>query len=140
MAKILIVEDDRSLLELLRHIMESDGHMPVLAENGKAAMQWLKEVRVDLALLDLMLPDMNGMEICASIKENPRTRGIPVVILTGNDSNVVRIKAGADASADLFLNKPIEPNDLKSAVRKMLDSAAKRKLLLRKTVRRTLDE
>lgn len=140
MAKILIVEDDRSLLELLRHILESDGHMPVLADNGKAGLQWLKEVRVDLALLDLMLPDMNGMEICAAIKENPRTRGIPVIILTGNDSNNARIKAGTEVSADLFLNKPIEPNDLKSAVRKMLDSSAKRKLLLRKTVRRTLEE
>lgn len=139
MGKILIVEDDRSILELLKHMLESDGHMTVLAENGKSALQWLKEVKLDLVLLDLMLPDMDGMEICASIKENPRTRSLPVVILTGNDSNVARIKSGLDVSADLFLSKPIEPKDLRAAVRKMLESAEKKRMLLRKSVKRTLD-
>lgn len=140
MHKILVVEDDKSVLEFLRHCLESEGWMVITAADGKTAMNWIKDTRFDLALLDLRLPDMDGMRICAAIKEDPKTRATPVVILTGNDSNDARIKSNLDANADLFLNKPIEPSDLKTAVSKMLEVSEKRKLRLRNSVKARLNE
>ena len=131
MKKILVVEDDKLLLEYLKHCLETENCVTVTAENKETALKWIKETRFDLALLDLELPDGNGMEICATLKGNPRTRSTPVIILTGNNSNDARIKSNLDAKADLFLNKPIDPADLREAARKLLDSSEKRKLLLR---------
>jgi DNA-binding response OmpR family regulator len=140
MAKILIVEDEPSVQEMLKFCLESDGHMIVTADNGKTAVNWVKEVKFDLAILDLNLPDMNGMQICMCIKEDPKTRATPVIILTGNSSNEARIKSNLEAKADLFLNKPINTDDLKSAIKSMLETAEKRKLLLRNSIRTRLGE
>jgi len=74
---------------------------------------------------------MNGLEICKAIKDNPRTRHTKVIILTGNTSNEARIESNIGARAELFLNKPIQIADLRSAVAKLLDNSDKEKLLLR---------
>lgn len=140
MAKILIVEDEPSVQELLKFSLEADGHMVVAADNGKTAANWIQEVKFDLAILDLCLPDTNGMQICMSIKEDPKTRSTPVMILTGNTSNEARIKSGLEAKADIFLNKPINPDDLRGAVKTLLEAAEKRKLLLRNSIRHRLGE
>ncbi|MDA8131665.1 MAG: response regulator transcription factor [Elusimicrobia bacterium] len=140
MPKILLVEDDKSLLVLLKHCLETEGYMVVTAETGDAAMNWIKESRFDLVLLDLMLPDMNGAQICASIKESPRTRSIPVIILTGNTSNEARIRTGLEANSDLFLNKPIDPADLRKAVKTIIEAAERKKLLLRRSIKDRLGE
>jgi DNA-binding response OmpR family regulator len=131
MDKILLVEDDSTVLLFLKHCLDTEGCMTVTAENAKTAMSWIKETRFDLAVLDLSLPDGNGMEICAAIKENPKTHATPVIILTGNSSNDVRIQSKLDAQADLFLNKPIEPGDLRKAVKKLLGVSQAKRLLLR---------
>jgi DNA-binding response OmpR family regulator len=132
MSKILVVEDDKLVLEFLRHCLETEGYLAVLADNGKKAMNWIKEARFDLAILDLALPDMNGMQICAAIKEDPRTSATPVIILTGNSSNEVRIESGLGLNADLFLTKPIASADLRKAVKKTLQDSERKRLLLRK--------
>ena len=139
MHKILVVDDEKSILELLRFCLESQGYMVITADTGKMAMNWLKEVRLDLAIIDLGLPDMNGLEICTAIKEDPKTRAIPIVILTGNTTNEAKIKGNLDGNADLFLNKPIEVEDLKNAVASILDKAEKKKLLLRNSFKSRLD-
>ena len=131
MAKILIVEDERSVSEMLKACLERQGYMVITAENGTSALSWIKEVKLDLAIVDLGLPDINGMEVCLAIRENPRTRRMPIMILTGNVSNEARIKGNLEADADLFLNKPIELKDLKKAVENLLGKAEKNKLLLR---------
>jgi DNA-binding response OmpR family regulator len=131
MHKILLVEDDSTVLLFLKHCLDTEGYLTMTAENAATAMSWVKETRFDLAVLDLALPDGNGMEICAAIKENPKTRATPVIILTGNSSNNARIQSNLDAQADLFLNKPIDPGDLRKAVKKMLNVSEKKKLLLR---------
>lgn len=132
MSKILVVEDDKLLLEFLRHCLETEGYLAVLADTGEKAMNWVKETRFDLAILDLTLPDMNGMQICAAIKEDPRTSATQVIILTGNSSNEARIKSSLGVNADLFLTKPIAPADLRKAVKKTLQDAQRKRLLLRK--------
>lgn len=138
MKKILIVEDEASVLQMLRCFAETEGYLPVAAENGQTALNWLKEVRVDLAIVDLGLPDMNGLEICRKIKEDPKTASIPVIVLTGNNSNNARIEANLDASAELFLNKPIGVKDLKKAVEMVLEKSEKKKLLLRNAIKEKL--
>ncbi|MDA8243593.1 MAG: response regulator transcription factor [Elusimicrobia bacterium] len=140
MAKILVVEDEKSVQELVKYCLEADGYMVVTADDGKMAGSWIKEIKFDLAILDLCLPDGNGIEICASIKEDPKTRAMPVIILTGNSSNEARIKSNLEAKADLFLNKPISPDDLRNAVKTMLAAAEKKKLLLRNSIRTKLGE
>lgn len=138
MKKILIVEDEASVLQMLRRFAETEGHLPVAAETGQTALNWLKEVRVDLAIVDLGLPDMNGLEICRKIKEDPKTASIPVIVLTGNNSNNARIEANLDASAELFLNKPISMEDLKKAVEMVFEKSEKKKLLLRNAIKEKL--
>ena len=131
MPKILIVEDERSVSEMLKACLERQGYMVITAENGTKALSWIKEVKLDLAIVDLGLPDINGMEVCLAIRGNPKTRRMPIMILTGNVSNEARIKGNLEANADLFLNKPIELTDLKKAVENLLGKAEKKKILLR---------
>ena len=136
MHKILIVEDETSFLNILRKAMEDQGYMVITAEKGETAVNWVKEVPLDLAIIDLGLPDLNGMEVCKAIKDNPRTRSTPVIILTGNASNAARIESNLDARAELYLNKPIQIADLRRAVAQMLERADKAKLLLRASFRK----
>ena len=139
MNKILVVEDEESIADMLRHCLEAEGHLVILAENGKTALNWIKEVRVDLAIIDLGLPDMHGLEVCRTIKEDPKTRSVPIIILTGNSSNVAKIEANLDANAALFLNKPISIDDLNKAVAMVFEKSGKKKLLLRNSLKTRFD-
>lgn len=131
MRKILVVDDETAFLNLLKHALEVQGYMVITAEKGETAVNWVKEVPLDLAIIDLGLPDINGLEVCKAIKDNPRTRHTKVIILTGNTSNEARIESNIGARAELFLNKPIQIADLRSAVAKLLDRSEKEKLMLR---------
>ncbi|OIN99109.1 MAG: hypothetical protein COX65_02750 [Elusimicrobia bacterium CG_4_10_14_0_2_um_filter_56_8] len=136
MARILVVDDEKSILEMLRYTLEAQGYLVITAETGAKALSWIKEVKLDLAIIDLGLPDMNGLEICREIKENSRTRAIPIIILTGNATNEAKIKGNLEVSADLFLNKPIENADLNKAVATILEQAEKKHMLLRNKFRK----
>lgn len=139
MKKILIVDDEESIQEMLRRVLEHDGHLVITAGKGQTALQWLRETRLDLAIVDLGLPDISGMEVCRAIKEDPRTRCIPVIILTGDSSNGARIAGNLCNSVELFLNKPVSIDDLKKAVALSFEKADKKKLLLRNSVRSRLE-
>lgn len=82
MVNILIVEDDKMISRLYKKALELSGYQVVLANNGKEGLDRLKENSPDLILLDIMMPVMNGMEFLKSIKENSKTKKIPVVVLT----------------------------------------------------------
>ena len=139
MHKILVVDDERSILEMLKYCLEHEGHIVLTAETGEMAKNWIKEVKLDLAIVDLGLPDMSGIQVCEFIKEDPKTRSTPIIILTGNTTNEARIKGNLTANADLFLNKPIEISDLRTAVATILEKAEKKKLLLRNSFKARLD-
>jgi DNA-binding response OmpR family regulator len=136
MHKILVVEDESSFLKILQHALESQGYMVLTADRGETALKWIKEVSLDLAIVDLGLPDINGIEVCKAIKSDPRTRSTPVIILTGNTSNDARIQSNLDGRAELYLNKPIEIADLRRAISKVLEKADKEKLLLKASFKR----
>ena len=139
MNKILLVEDDPFVMEMLKDCLESQGYMIIPAGDGRTALNWVKESSMDLAIIDLGLPDMNGMQVCKAIKETPRTRVTPVIILTGNNSNEARIESRLFANADLFLNKPIAIGDLRTAVKKVLEESEREKRLLRTSIKFRLD-
>lgn len=138
MRKILLVEDEESVLEMLKRFLEHEGYLVVTAEKGRTALDWIKEIRIDLAIVDLGLPDMHGMEVCRAIKEDPKTSSTPVIILTGNTSNEARIMGNLDASVELFLNKPISIDDLKKAILMIFEKSEKKKLLLRNSIKEKL--
>ena len=136
MQKILLVEDDKSLRFLLQTILQKKDYLIMAASTGQMALDWLTNSKPDLVLLDVGLPDMSGIEVCKKIKDDRKTRRIPVIILTAHIDNQTKMKANLTARADLFLSKPLDNKDLISAVETLLkkssaDSALRRNLFRR---------
>ena len=105
--KILIVEDEESLLKLESILLTSKGYEVKGVANGQAALDVLAEEKPDLVLLDIMLPEIDGFEVCQRIKENPDTRHIPVIMLTAKKSREDMAR-GEKAGADWYITKPFK--------------------------------
>jgi twitching motility two-component system response regulator PilG len=105
--KILVVEDEESLLKLESILLSSKGYSVTGVMDGKAALEEIKKNRPDLVLLDVMLPEMDGFEVCRRIKEESATAGIPVVMLTAKKSNQ-DIERGRQVGADAYITKPFK--------------------------------
>jgi len=105
--KILVVEDEESLLKLESILFASKGYAVTGVRDGKSALESLAGDRPDLVVLDIMLPDLDGFEICRSIKDNPETRFLPVIMLTAKKSSQ-DIERGRLAGADAYITKPFK--------------------------------
>jgi PleD family two-component response regulator len=116
---ILFVDDDPSIRLLVSKVLESDGHEVELAEDGPGALARLNRRLPDLAILDLSMPGMSGLEVCESIKTNPATSHIPVLMLTAQ-SEVDDKVAGFEAGADDYLAKPFAVRELSARVTALL--------------------
>lgn len=114
--KILAVDDDPELLEFLKETLVSAGFNVITAENGKTAIEQFKKERPDMALLDLMLPDMDGLEICKRIRSDPEYSKIPIIMLTARKTIEDKIQ-GLDQGADIYLPKPFESKELLAQIR-----------------------
>jgi len=122
MPKILIVDDDPIIRNLLLQILEpfEDRGVELLtAENGKIGLETVKKEGPDLIFLDVMMPKMNGFEVCSAIKQDEKIRNAYIVMLTAKGQEVDRQKA-KDAGADLFITKPFTLNELISTVSHIL--------------------
>ena len=106
MAKILVVDDTPLNVKMLVDILTYKGFVVVTATGGKEALAQVEAEQPDLVLLDVMMPDMSGYDVCRAIRANPVTSLLPVVMLTALDATRERAK-GLDAGADDFLTKPI---------------------------------
>ncbi len=121
MAKILIVDDDVETAALLETITNSDGHTTQSINESKNAIHVIEKTMPDLVLLDIMMPEINGIAICKMIKSNPGTRGIKVMIVSAlNDDGTKR--DCANAGADQFVSKPILPRVLIQQIQDLLAS------------------
>jgi len=105
--KILIVEDEESLLKLESILLTSKGYDVRGVLNGQQALDAILEERPDLVLLDIMLPEIDGFEVCRRIKENPETRSIPVIMLTAKKSREDMAR-GEKVGADWYITKPFK--------------------------------
>jgi len=105
--KILIVEDEESLLKLESILLTSKGYEVRGVANGKAALDAIAEEAPDLVLLDIMLPEIDGFEVCRRIKENPETSAIPVIMLTAKKSREDMAR-GESVGADWYITKPFK--------------------------------
>lgn len=110
-AKILIVEDERDIADLLRYNLQQAGFKTDYVRNGADALQRAIEKTPDLILLDLMLPEVDGMIVCRLLKNDPRTKNIPIVMVTAKDKEKDRV-AGLELGADDYITKPFSPREV----------------------------
>ena len=105
--KILIVEDEESLLKLESILLTSKGYDVRGVSNGQQALDAIDEEHPDLVLLDIMLPEIDGFEVCQRIKDNPETKDIPVIMLTAKKSREDMAR-GEKVGADWYITKPFK--------------------------------
>jgi two-component system phosphate regulon response regulator PhoB len=110
-SRILVVEDEADLAELLAFNLRQAGHTVVVAHDGSTALAEIRRQRPDLVLLDLMLPDIGGLEVCRRLRRDKDTIRIPVVMLTAKGEEVDRV-VGFEVGADDYVVKPFSPREL----------------------------
>jgi two-component system alkaline phosphatase synthesis response regulator PhoP len=117
--KILVVEDEEDILELIRYNLTRDGYRVSAATSGEDGLRAATRDKPDLVVLDLMLPGIDGIEVCRRLKADPHTRYIPVVMVTakGDEADVV---AGLELGADDYLTKPFSPKVLIARIRAVI--------------------
>ena len=116
---VLIVDDERDLVRLLEFNLQQAGFETAAAYGGEEALQKVRQRMPDLVVLDLMLPDIPGTEVCRQIKASPRTRHVPVLMLTARTDEVDRV-VGFEVGADDFVTKPFSVRELVLRVRAVL--------------------
>ena len=119
MNRILVVEDDRDIGELVCRYLEKAGFGTHLLTSGREAMPAIAAAVPDLLVLDLMLPHVDGLEICRAVRANEKTAGIPIIMLTARGDESDRI-VGLEIGADDYIAKPFSPNELVARVRALL--------------------
>jgi two-component system phosphate regulon response regulator PhoB len=119
MAKIVVVEDEQDLRHVLEYNLQQAGHEVVLAKTGAEGLSLTRSHTPDLVLLDLMLPDLPGTEVCKSLKGAPSTRHIPVVMVTAKGEEIDRV-VGFELGADDYIVKPFSVRELLLRVQAIL--------------------
>lgn len=115
--KILVVDDEESILTLLRFHLEKNGFEVITAANGKQALQLVIDEKPDLLILDLMLPEMDGIEVCKQLRQ--RGLNTPILMLTAKDEEVDKV-LGLELGADDYMTKPFSPREVVARVKAIL--------------------
>ena len=121
--RILVVDDDENIRSLERTILEQQGFLVTTAGGGDEALKLLANETFDLLLLDIMMPGRDGFEVCRQIKQDARTRTIPVIFLTAKGGGEA-LAEGFESGAVMYINKPFTANKLLTIVNAMLEQAA----------------
>src|SRR3954465_7995525 len=117
--KILLVDDEADILEFLSYNLKKEGYRVYTANNGKEAVTVAKKENPDVIILDVMMPDMDGIETCREIREIPGLKDVMIAFLTARSEDYSQI-AGFDVGADDYINKPIKPRVLISRIKALL--------------------
>jgi phosphate regulon transcriptional regulator PhoB len=118
-AKVLIVEDESDIAELIRYNVERAGYQARLVGDGPQALQLIRREPPDLLVLDLMLPGMDGLEVCRRLRAEPATRALPIIMVTAKGGEADRV-VGLEMGADDYLVKPFSPRELVARLRAVL--------------------
>ena len=118
-AKVLVVEDEDALATLLEYNLAKEGYDISLAPDGEEALLRVDEEAPDLVILDWMLPKVSGIEVCRRLRQGPKTRNIPIIMLTARGEETDRIR-GLDTGADDYVVKPFSMTELTARVRAVL--------------------
>ena len=117
--RVLVVEDDDALAQLLKYNLEKEGYRVAIAQDGEEALLLADEIKPDLVLLDWMLPKASGVEVCRRLRARPETRNVPIVMLTARDEEADRIR-GLDTGADDYIAKPFSMTELLARLRAVM--------------------
>ncbi len=120
--RILCIEDEPEMIELIRLILKRAGYEVLGASSGPEGLALLQKERVDLILLDLMMPEMDGWEVYQRLKANEQTRDIPVIIVTAKAQRIDRVLGLYIVGADDYIIKPFSPKALLQSVEQILQS------------------
>ncbi len=121
---ILVVEDDRDIAALMTRYLEKAGYATVHATSGRDAVARAREQAPELVVLDRMLPELDGLEVCRLLRGHPSTAAVPIIMVTARAEEADRI-AGLETGADDYLTKPFSPNELVARVRALLRRTAR---------------
>jgi phosphate regulon transcriptional regulator PhoB len=124
--KILIVDDEKDIVELIAYNLEQEGFRVLRAYDGQAAWEAVRTQKPDLAVLDLMLPGMSGLEVCKLIRRHGETERLPVIMLTAKSDHVDKI-LGLELGADDYMTKPFSVRELVARIRAVLRRSQARK-------------
>lgn len=120
--RVLIADDEPNIVASLEFLMEQAGYEVKVAANGREALELVAAFRPDLVLLDVMMPGKNGYEICQSLKSDPATRAVKVVMLSAKGRDI-EVAKGLELGADAYVTKPFSTRELVARVRDMLGAA-----------------
>ena len=115
-ASVLVVDDDPHMLSMMRRVLEVDGYAVTVAPGGDEALDVLRSEAIDLLILDVMMPDLDGFEVCRIVR---RESAIPILMLTARDEATDKV-TGLDCGADDYVVKPFNPDELTARVRALL--------------------
>src|ERR1700690_826926 len=117
--KILVVDDEPDALEVLGFKLRQAGYTPIFAKDGTRAIAVARDERPDLVVLDLMLPEVDGLEVCKILRRDPSTAAMPILMLTARAAEMDRV-LGLELGADDYVTKPFSPRELVLRIRKLL--------------------
>jgi two-component system alkaline phosphatase synthesis response regulator PhoP len=117
--KILVIEDDKDIVELLRHYLEKENFVLLDAADGYAGLKRAQTENFDLIILDIMLPEMDGLEVCRELRSDSKTSSVPIIMLTAKTEETDKI-VGLELGADDYVTKPFSPKELVARVKAVL--------------------
>lgn len=117
--KILVVDDEQDAIELIEYNLQSAGYRVITATDGMEALQKTRTSIPDLIVLDLMIPELDGVEVCKILRRDPATSNIPIIMVTAKSSELDRV-LGLEIGADDYVTKPFSPRELVLRVKKQL--------------------
>lgn len=121
MSKILVTDDEKDVVELLKFLLEKDGHQVITAHNGKDALAIANKDMPELILLDVMMPEMDGYTVQTNLLDNPKTKDIPIIILTAKGQ--LRDVFAMSANVKAYIEKPFDPKTLRQKISESLPKA-----------------
>jgi DNA-binding response OmpR family regulator len=121
--RILCIEDDMEMIDLVKLILTRKGYEVIGAVGGQAGLETIEQVKPDLVLLDLMMPDMDGWEVFQQMRANEHTKNIPVIVVTAKAQSIDKVLGLHIAKVDDYITKPFGPSELLSSVLRVLAEA-----------------